>query len=52
MKVGDLVKWRNQKFIVLGNPDPNAVMTVTVNMKTGETSSFPTHWLEVISESK
>lgn len=50
MKVGDLVKWRSQKFIALEGT--NTTMARVVNMLTGKVSSFPTHWMEVISESR
>ena len=50
MKVGDLVKWRDQIFLVL---HCNPMMATVANVRReGTTNGFPVHWLEVISESK
>ena len=60
MKVGDLAMWRGQVFLVL-KVNPSMVEAVKVTSKkianehplmSEGVSSFPTHWLVVISQNK
>jgi len=49
VKVGDLVKWRDQIFLVI---EYNPMMVVVANVRReGTTNGFKPQWLEVVSES-
>ena len=62
MKVGDLVKWGKHVFIITkGTEDPklgenlsithpSGLQVVAINPITGNKSSIPVSWLEMISE--
>ena len=50
VKVGDLVRWRDQIFLVL---DVNPLMAFVANVRReGTTNGLKPQWLEVISESR
>ena len=50
MKVGDLVKWRDQIFLVI---EYNPRMAVVANVRReGTINGFSPRWLEVINESR
>ena len=50
VKVGDLVKWRDQIYLVLYC---NPMMATVANIRReGTTNGFPVHWLTVVSQNK